>query len=118
MSLRERMRARSLMTSRQLELLRQHLDVMSGAIKLREAATNAEGGSISIGAYCRVVTQGREKLKRSVVTIVLGIWLGYLKIEDLRRLFELVASGNKDLDEENQRRLVVILGDVVDRIVV
>ena len=96
-----------------------------GEIGLREAALlaskgrrkGAPGKPITIGSYYRTVTQARANVKESVMTVVVAIWLGLIKIEDVRRLFELVGTGSRDLADEVADRFVEVLDVLLRRIV-
>jgi hypothetical protein len=126
MSFLERLVDQSSLTSRQFESLASYLRVASGEIKLREAASLVSSGRtrgrpdrvVSIGSYCRTVSQARANIKKSLMTVVVGIWLGAIKPEDASRLFGLVGGGARELSEEDADRFLPLLEALLRRIVV
>jgi len=126
MSVPERLVGQSSLTPRQLESLGAYLRVATGEMKLREAASVVSQGRkkgtqdkpISVGSYYRTVSQARANVKQSLVTVVLAIWLGVIKAEDVRRLFDVVGSGARTLSEEEVDRFVQLLEALLRRIVV
>lgn len=83
---------------------------MSKAAKMRKKPTTG-------AAYWRVVQQGKDNLKAAIMTVTAGIWLGYLKPEDLKQLFELVARTPSPLEEEPSERLLPVLQALVAKMV-
>ncbi len=126
MSVPERLVDESSITSRQLEALASYLRVRSGEIKLKEAASLASHGRrkgevekpLTIGSYYRTVSQARANVKESLVTVVIALWLGMIKVDDVRRLFELVGGGARELSEEEAERFLQLLDVLLRRIVV
>lgn len=115
----------SSLTSRQFQSIMAYLRVASGEIKLKEAASLATPGKLkgsrekplSIGSYYRTVSQARENIKEALATVVIALWLGVIKVEDARRLFDLVGSGPRELTDEEGERFVEVLGALLGRIV-
>jgi hypothetical protein len=126
MSVPERLVNQSSITARQLEALSSYLRVASGEIKLREAASSVSQGkrksrerpTLSIGSYSRTVSQARTNVRESLVTVVIVLWLGMIKAEDVRRLFDLVGGGARELSEEESERFLQLLDVLLRRIVV
>jgi hypothetical protein len=126
MSFLERLGEQSSLTPRQLESLSSYLRVASGEIRLREAAALASQGRsrgqsdrpVSIGSYYRTVSQARSNVKKSLVTVVVAIRLGAIKVEDVRRFFELVSGGGRELTEEEADRFLRLLEALLRRMVV
>jgi hypothetical protein len=126
MSFLERLGERSSLTSRQLESLSSYLRVASGEIRLREAASLVSQGRskgqpdrpVSIGSYYRTVSQARSNVKQSLVTVVIAIRLGAIKVEDVRRFLELVSGGARELSEEEADRFLQLLEALLRRMVV
>jgi len=114
------------MTRRQLESLTSFVRVSAGEIKLKEAASLASPGRtkgkretpLTIGSYYRTVHQARRNVRESLVTIVIALWLGVIRIDDLRRLFELVGGGTRDLSSEEAERFAQVLDALLSRIIV
>jgi len=125
MSLPERLLTESSLTTRQFASLMSYMRVVSGEIRLRDAASIASSGRIrgdpqkmlTVGSYYRTLTQAKTNVRKSLVTILISIQLGVVRPEELRRLFDLVGAGIRELPEEEQERLVRILQALVDHIV-
>ncbi len=64
------------------------------------------------------MSQARNNVRESLVTLIISAWLGVVKVEDVRRLFELVGGGARDLSEEEADRFVQLLEALLRRIVV
>jgi hypothetical protein len=126
LSVPERLVDQSSVTPRQLEALASYLRVASGEIKLKEAASLASQGRrrgkpdrpLTVGSYYRTVSQARANVRESLVTVVIALWLGMIKAEDVRRLFELVGGGARELSDEEADRFLQILEILLRRIVV
>jgi hypothetical protein len=108
---------RSTLTEKELESLQSYLKVMKGELRLREAAAQRSGRPVTIGSYCRTVNQARTKIKRSMVTVLIGLWLEAAELEDVHRLFDLVGKGAVELSEEDTERLVRVLQALVEKVV-
>ncbi len=125
MSVLEKLVDQSSITPRQLEAMASYLRVASGEIRLREAASLASQGRrkgrpekpLTIGSYYRTVSQARANVKESLVTLVIALWLGMIKVEDVRRLFELVGGGARELSDEEADRFLQLLDVLLRRIV-
>jgi hypothetical protein len=117
MSFLDKLVEESSLTSRQLESLAGYVRVVSGEIKLREAALIASQGRkrgrpekpLTVGSYYRTVSQARNNVKQSLVTCVIALWLGLVKVEDVQKLFELVGSGARELSGEEAERFRQVL---------
>jgi hypothetical protein len=126
LSFLQRLVKQSSLTPRQLESLASYIRVASGELKLKEAASIASQGktrgtkerSLTIGSYYRTVSQARSNVKESLVTVVIALWLGLIKSEDTRRLFDLVGGGARKLSDEEAERFLQLLDALVRRIVV
>ncbi len=125
MSVLEKLVDQSSITPRQLEAMASYLRVASGEIRLKEAASLASQGRrkgrpekpLTIGSYYRTVSQARANVKESLVTLVIALWLGMIKAEDVRRLFELVGGGARELSDEEADRFLQLLDVLLRRIV-
>jgi hypothetical protein len=126
MSFLERLVDQSSITRRQLETLTSYMRVSTGEIKLKDAASLASQGRtrgkqerpLTIGSYYRSVRQARKNVKASLLTVVLALWLGVIRIEDVRRLFELVGGGTRELSDEEVQRFSELLDALLQRIIV
>ena len=124
LSLPETLVEESALTHRQLEALGLYVRVALGEMKYREAASALSQGrtkgvvkAVTVGSYFRTVQQARENMKKSVVTLLIGVWLGVVKREDVRRLLDVAGSGVKELSKEEIARLEDVLHELVKRIV-
>ena len=116
----------SSITRRQLESLSSYMRFVAGEIRLKEAASLASQGRtkgkperpLTLGSYCRTVRQARANVRESLVTVVIALWLGLIRVEDVRRFFELIAGGARELSDEESRRFLQLLDALLGRIVV
>jgi hypothetical protein len=117
MGLPETMVERSTLTRKQFESLASYLKVTSGEMKLREAASERSDGGVTAGSYYRTVQQARSNVRASMATVLIGIWLGVVKVEDVRRLFELAGKDVSNLSEEDQERFSQVLNALLSKLV-
>jgi hypothetical protein len=125
MSFLQRLGERSSLTPRQLESLVSYFRVASGEIKLKEAASIISQGRkkgdvakpLTIGSYYRTVTQARTNIEESLVTVLVAIWIGLIRVDDVRRLFESVAGGARELSEEESDRFMQLLDALLKRMI-
>jgi len=106
-----------MLTRRQLEALETYLRVLAGEILFREAAAKSSLKAVTVGSYYRTVQQARKNIRESIVTVLIGLWLGLVKPEDVRRLLDLSGLGAKELSEEGQARVIEVLRALVQKIV-
>ncbi|MDG6980935.1 MAG: hypothetical protein JRN51_07450 [Nitrososphaerota archaeon] len=118
MSLPERLVDQSTLTRRQLEVLRSYVRVALGEVRYREAAAGGTSKPVTIGSYFRTVQQARENVRESIVTLLIGLWLGVVKAEDVRRLLEVAGGSIRDLPEDDSARVVGVLQVLIGKIVV
>ena len=90
--------------------------VTSGEMKLREAASLGSRGPVTVGSYYRTVGQARKNIRESLVTVLIGLWLGVANADDVRRLFELVGAGAREFSADEQDRFLAVLEALLDRI--
>ena len=126
MGVPERLVGQSSITPRQLEVLATYLRVVSGEIRMKEAAGLASEGrtkgkadrALTVGSYSRTVHQARANVRRSLVTVVIALWVGLVRVEDVRRLFELVGGSAHDLSDMEADRFLQLLHVLLQRIIV
>ena len=114
------------MTPRQLEILAAYLRVASGEMRMKEAAALVSQGRtrgvperpLTTGSYSRTVQQARTNVRKSLLTVVIALWLGVVRVEDLRRLFDLVGGGAHELSDEEADRFLQLLDVLLQHIVV
>ena len=122
----ERLVDQSSITPRQLQSLGSYMRVSTGEIRLKDAASLVSQGRtkgnqerpLTIGSYYRTVHQARKNIRESLVTVVIALWLGVIRVEDVRRLFELVGGGTRELSGEEAERFMQLLDALLQRIVV
>ena len=125
MSYLETLVDQSSLSDRQLQALIAYLRVEAGEIKLKDAAVLAAEGRkkgvagrpLTVGSYYRTLTQARANVEKSLVTVLVAISLGVIKLEDVRRLFELVGSGTRELSEEESQRFMQLLNLLLKRMI-
>jgi len=105
------------LTEKQLESLMSYVRVVAGEIRYREAAALRSEKPVTIGSYYRTVQQGRNQVRESIVTVLVAIAVGLVKLEDVRRLLELVGKGDAEVAEEDRERFATILQTLLDKIV-
>jgi hypothetical protein len=125
MSYLESLVDQSSLSQRQLQALVTYLRVEAGEIKLKDAAALAAEGRkkgvagrpLTVGSYFRTLTQARANVEKSLVTVLVAISLGVIKLEDVRRLFELVGSGTRELSDEESQRFMQLLNVLLKRMI-
>ena len=126
MNVPERLVGQSSITPRQLEVLTVYLRAASGEIKMKEAVSLASQGRkrgepgkpLTIGSFSRTVLQARDNVRESLLTVVIALWVGLVRVEDVRRLFDLVAGGARELSNDEADRFMQLLDALLRRIVV
>ncbi|MDG6981264.1 MAG: hypothetical protein JRN51_09180 [Nitrososphaerota archaeon] len=94
-------------------------------MKYRDAATlatksrtrGARDKPLTIGSYFRTVQQARENTRRSIITLLIGIWTGVVRPEDVRRLLDVAGAGFRELSDEESEKLAGVLHALVRNIV-
>ena len=117
MSFIERVSSVSSLTEAQLESLLLYRRVLSGELTLEKASKLRESKKVSVGAFYRTVHQGKDNMKQAIMTITAGVWLGYVKLEDLRRLFDLVANSPSPFEQAQSEQLMPVLAALVEKMV-
>ena len=107
----------SALTSRQFEVLRSYVRVVLGEAKFREAAAKGTTKPVTVGSYFRTAQQARSNVRQSLATLLIGLWLGVIKAEDVRRLLDLAGSAEREFSEEEAARFITVLRAIMDRVV-
>ena len=107
----------SSLTEKQLESLSSYVRVVTGEIRLREAAALRSEKPVTVGSYYRTVQQGRNRIRESVVTVLVAVAMGLVRLEDVQRLFELMGGGNPEVVEDDRERFTAVLQALLDKIV-
>jgi len=114
----DRLVENSSMTKKQLEAMISYMRVSRGEMKLREASSAMPGGPIKIGSFYGMVNQARKNFREALLTVLIGIWVDAIRLDDVRKLFELVGVGSRELSEQDEERFLQVLGALLDRMVV
>lgn len=114
----------SMLTRRQLEALQLYIRIAHGEMRYREATsvasqgrTKGEDKPLTVGSYFRTVQQARQNIRKSVITLLIGLWSEAVKPEDIRRLLEVAGGGPKEVSDEERDQIVVVLRTLVQKIV-
>jgi len=117
MSLPDILVSGSTLTPKQLESLRSYVRFKRGEMRLKDAASQRSGRAVTIQSYYRTVQQGRGKIRESLTTVVIGLWLGLIKLEDARRLLEFAGKGGGEPSGEEVLHLCRVLQALVEKVV-
>lgn len=115
----------SSLTARQLQCLEGYIRVVSGELKLREAASLSSKGRVkgnpsapvTTGSFQRTVRQARNNIKQSVGSVFIAVSLGLIRLDDATKLLQLASQGRKDLSDEDRQKLQRLVEVILDRIV-
>jgi hypothetical protein len=95
--------------------------VISGELTLEKASELREvkryPGPVTVGSFYRTVQQGKENLREAMMTLTAGVWLGYVKLDDLRRLFDLVSNNPSPFESAQFEQLMPALEALITKIV-
>ena len=94
-----------------------YLRVASHEMTFKQAATAMSSKPVTIGSYFRSVQQGKENIRSSIKTVIIALWLGLVREEELRRLLDQVSKGFLGLEEEERDRVATLIEALVSRIV-
>lgn len=117
LSLPESLVSESALTRRQLEALRSYMRVVLGEMRYREAAASGPSRRVTVGSYFRTVTQAKTNIRKSIATLLIGLWLGIVKPEDVRRLLDTAGGAVADLSDQERERFVAVLRVLLEKIV-
>ena len=106
-----------MLTPRQLEALQSYLRVAIGEARYREAAASSPTKKATVGSYFRTVQQARENIRKSIVTLLIALWLGLVKPEDVRRLLDTARGNVVELPDAEKDRFVAVLHALLQKIV-
>ena len=117
MSLPEELIGDSTLTKIQVESLASYLDVLSHHTTMREVAASRKPKPVTVGSYHRTVQQGRNNIKSSLRTVIVAVWFGFAKPDDLRRLLDLTAVRLTGADQDRYDRLAPVIEALISKIV-
>jgi hypothetical protein len=116
MAIPESLLMQSELTPTQIEAISSYMAVRAGHMKWKEAAATLRrkrrqgpDRPVSLGSYYRTVQQAKDNVKKSAVTLLIAVWSGLVRVEDMRRLFEMSSRSPSDLSEEDRDRLGTVI---------
>ncbi|MDA4128472.1 MAG: hypothetical protein OK422_03285 [Thaumarchaeota archaeon] len=89
----------------------------SGQITAIEAAGSRTPFPVTLGAYQRVIKQGRVNLQKSIVSVLLSAKLGLIKAEEFKKLLEIVLGSPGELNDEQAHAFVTLVLSLSNKIV-
>jgi hypothetical protein len=105
---------RSSLTKRQIELLLLQ-------ISLQNAPSESESGAkivgVTKGAYYRVLSQAKSNIDQALYTVLLCSRMGALRMEDLRRLLDMMGRVPTDVAEVESEQVQQLVEALLKRIV-
>ncbi len=107
----------SSLTEAQIESLHLYRRVLRGELSSKEAAGLRTPHPVKLGTYHRVLDQALGNLNSAIWTVLVGLSLGLVRAEDLKRLIDLLPPPNVELDEPRQEELLSVIEAIVRRIV-
>ena len=105
------------MTATQIETLQLYRRVLHGEITSKEAAGMRTPRPVRLGTYHRVLDQALGNLHSAIWTVLVGLSLGLVRAEELKRLVDLLPPANVELDESRQQELLAVIEAIVRSIV-
>ncbi len=108
--------AHSSLTAAQIETLHLYRRVLRGEITSKEAAGMRTPHPVKLGTYYRVLDQAMGNLHSSIWTALVGLSLGLVRVEDLKRLIDHLPA-TVELDEPRQEELLAVIEAIVRSIV-
>jgi len=109
---------RSGLTPAQIETANLQQRVLKGEFNVRMAASSRGPDGVTEGAYYRVLAQARDNVEKAIFTLLLSQRLGYVKAEDLRKLFDMVSATPSDLSQEDRERVAGLVEVLVRKVVI
>jgi len=107
----------SALTEAQIESLQLHQRMLRGEISSKEAANLRTPHPVKVGTYHRVLDQALRNVQSAIWTVIVGLNLGLIRGEELKRLIEILPSDFKP-DEAHQEELLDVIREIVRRVVI
>ena len=111
------------LTRTQIDTLKLHKLVISGELDAKQAANSRlskrakRSKGVALGAYYRVVGQASTNIDQAIYTTLLATRMGLVRLEDFRRLLELVSKSGRELSDQDADEVISLLQALVKRIV-
>jgi len=117
MSLPDHLIDSSFFTATQIESLTAYRQVVTGNMTLKQVASMRQRGPVKIGSFYRTVKQGKKNISQAIVTLVIALWLGFVKPEDIRRLLDQAGRTIPNVGEYEIEHVSAIIEDIANKIV-
>jgi hypothetical protein len=102
----------------QVETLILQMRVLRGELSTKEAAKiRRNGEGVTLGAYYRVVNQARDNAIAAIFTLLLSLRIGIIKLDELRRLLDLVSRLPPEIDDVSSNQVMSLVDAVVEKLV-
>src|SRR2546425_5300271 len=98
----------SALTEAQIESLQLRRRVIRGEISSKEAANLRTPHPVKLGTYHRVLHQALRKLQSAIWTVIVGLNVGLVRAEELKRLIEVLPE-NLEPDDAHQEELLDVI---------
>jgi len=108
---------RSGLTAPQIETANLQQRVQKGEISVKIAASTRTPEGVTEGAYFRVLSQAKVNVEEAIFTLLLSHRRGYVKLDDFRRLLDLLSTTPSDLDQADYEKVTSLVDVLVKRIV-
>ena len=116
-TLEQRLMERSSLTRAQVESMGLHVLVRRRELTDAEAARRRGKEGVTLGSYYRVLGQGRTNTERALFTLLLTIRMGVVRMENLRRLLELMAKTPSGIEEGSSVEVMSLIDALVKHVV-
>ena len=119
MSFTKRVAESSSLTEVQLDALALYRCVKAGEVTLSQASKMRGEPSrpSTVGAFYHSVQEGKRNMREAIMALAAGIWLGYVDMADLRRLFDQLANSPGAFDDGRAEQMLPVLEALAEKIV-
>jgi hypothetical protein len=105
---------RASLTNRQIERLLLQISLQNAT---SESESGAKISGVSKGAYYRVLGQAKSNIVESLYTVLLCSRMGVLRMDDLRRLLDMISRVPTDVADVESQQVEQLVEALVKRIV-
>ena len=109
--------ANSSLTSVQVERLKLEVSLESSGVLEAEGENRASISGVTPGAYYRVLSQARNNINQSLYTLLFCTRLGIVKMDNIRRLLDLIAKVPPDVADVEANEVISLVDALVRKIV-
>ncbi len=107
----------SSLTEVQIDTIKLQKRIVRHEITLQEALVTRKTLPIRKGTHYRILGQAKKNIEESLLTVAIGVQLGVLKVEDVRKLIETVSRIPADVDQAKLQEIMLVTGTLAKRIV-